>query len=252
MTYSNPPAQVAICYRSLTHSSSKYTNNRMWGQSVSLAIFDLDNTLLAGDSDYLWGCFLAEKGIVDPVQHERDNRRFYQEYLEGILDIHEFLEFQLRPLTQINPAQLYALREEYLGLKIEPIILPKARALLESHRNDGNVLLIITATNSFITGPIAERLGVEHLIATEPEQIDGRFTGKVTGIPCFRNGKVKCLQKWLDHHPYNLSNSWFYSDSHNDIPLLEWVSHPVAVDPDPTLLHHAETKAWTITSLRED
>jgi HAD superfamily hydrolase (TIGR01490 family) len=218
---------------------------------VPLAIFDLDNTLLAGDSDYLWGRFLADKHLVDPVRHERENRRFYEEYKGGTLDIHEFLEFQLQPLVRIPAATLERLRTEFLSEKIAPIVLPQAVSLLESHHSNGNVRVIITATNRFITAPIAALLGVDHLIATDPEIIDGAFTGKITGIPCFREGKVTRLWNWMREHAYNLHDSWFYSDSHNDIPLLEQVTHPVAVDPDPTLQQHAELKDWEIISLRE-
>lgn len=218
---------------------------------MPLAIFDLDNTLLAGDSDYLWGQFLADKRLVDPVRHECENRRFYEEYKAGTLDIHEFLEFQLRPLARIPATTLELLRTEFLSEKIVPIVLPQAVSLLESHRANGNVRVIISATNRFITSPIATLLGVDHLIATDPEIIDGAFTGKIAGIPCFREGKVTRLWKWMREHAYNLQDSWFYSDSHNDIPLLEKVTHPVAVDPDPTLLQHAELKDWEIISLRE-
>jgi len=217
---------------------------------MELALFDLDNTLLGGDSDYLWGRFLIEEGLVDERSYERENERFYMEYREGRLDIDEFLRFQLRPLAEYQTAELQEMRARYLEEKIRPIVLPAARALIEEHRAAGRYLLIITATNSFITRPIADMLGVETLLATEPEMADGRYTGGVAGTPCFREGKVVRLHEWLAHHGMNLERSWFYSDSHNDLPLLELVAHPVAVDPDETLAQHAEMKGWPIISLR--
>jgi HAD superfamily hydrolase (TIGR01490 family) len=217
---------------------------------VSLAIFDLDHTLLAGDSDYLWGRFLVERGLVDGQAYERENERFYRAYEAGKLDIYEFLAFQLRPLSLHDPATLEFLRTEFMAEKIEPILLPAARRLIESHREHGRTLVIITATNRFITAPIARAFGVEHLIATEPEMRDGRYTGAVTGTPCYREGKVERLQDWIHERGFSLADSWFYSDSHNDLPLLKRVTHPVAVDPDLTLDDHAKRKGWQIISLR--
>lgn len=217
---------------------------------MPLAIFDLDNTLLGGDSDYLWGTFLAELGIVDGGSYERENARFYREYLAGTLNIQEFLAFQLRPLSWYDTKTLYGLRERFMHEKIRPIVLPQARALLAQHRSHGDTLLIITATNRFITGPIAEELGVEHLIATEPELLSGRYTGRATGIPCFREGKVSRLTQWLALYGQDLEGSWFYSDSHNDLPLLQRVTYPVAVDPDPVLARHAADCGWPVISLR--
>lgn len=219
-------------------------------QTLGLAIFDLDNTLLAGDSDYLWGRFLVEQGVVDAGHYERENLRFYREYQAGRLDIHEFLRFQLRPLAELDPDILQQLRERFMEEKIRPIILPKGRALIEKHRAAGDVPLIITATNRFITGPIARELGVGELLATEPEKANGRYTGGVAGIPCFREGKVARLETWLEAHGLDLADSWFYSDSHNDIPLLSRVTHPVAVDPDETLARHAWKRGWPVISLR--
>lgn len=217
---------------------------------MALALFDLDNTLLDGDSDYLWGCFLVEHGIVDGERYEKENRRFYDQYLDGSLDIHEFLRFQLRPLASHKCEQLHRWREQFLKEKIDPILLPRARDLLDKHRQQGDELLIITATNRFITGPIAERYAVHHLLATEPEMLDGEFTGGVSGTPCFQAGKVERLQAWLDERGLNLQESWFYSDSHNDLPLLEKVTHPVAVDPDDKLRTVADSRGWPIISLR--
>ncbi len=218
---------------------------------MSLAIFDLDNTLLGGDSDYLWGQFLVERGIVDGDLYKQENDRFYREYAEGTLDIFEFLRFALRPLRDNDPARLEQLREEYLAEKIDPIILPASRELIQRHREAGDILMIITATNAFVTAPIAERLGIEHLIATNPEQIDGRYTGEVAGEPSYREGKVNRLNSWLQKHGETLDGSSFYSDSHNDIPLLERVCRPVAVDPDDLLSAHATAQGWPIISLRD-
>lgn len=217
---------------------------------MTLAIFDLDNTLLGGDSDYLWGTFLVAQGLVDQDYYQRENQRFYDEYRRGTLDIHEFLNFSLRPLAELPLPQLLALRQRFMAEKIEPIILPAGRALIDHHRRQGHRLLIITATNRFVTEPIATALGVTELLATEPEFHDGRYTGRVAGVPAFRDGKVVRLKAWLDANGAHLAGSWFYSDSHNDLPLLEMVSQPVAVDPDDTLRQHAEMKGWPVISLR--
>ena len=218
---------------------------------MSLAIFDLDNTLIGGDSDYLWGQFLAERGLVDGERHEQENQRFYDEYRAGTLDIHAFLAFMLKPLAEHPLADLLAWRAQFIEEKIDPILLPKATALLDRHRTAGDTLLIITATNRFITAPIAERLAVAHLLATEAEFSDGRYTGRSVGIPCFRQGKVARLSEWLVETGHDLTGSWFYSDSHNDLPLLHQVAHPVAVDPDEALASHAAERGWPMISLRE-
>jgi HAD superfamily hydrolase (TIGR01490 family) len=217
---------------------------------VSLAIFDLDNTLIAGDSDYLWGQFLVDNGVVDRDAYEEANAQFYEDYKNGSLDIVEFLEFALRPLAAHDPARLHRWREAFVATKILPILLPAARALIEKHRAMGDIPLIITATNGFVTAPIAAAYGIEHLIATLPEFTDGRYTGRFVGTPCFRDGKVARLEEWLAAQHYDLAGSWFYSDSHNDLPLLSRVAHPVAVDPDDTLALHAREKGWPIISLR--
>jgi HAD superfamily hydrolase (TIGR01490 family) len=218
---------------------------------LSIALFDLDNTLLNGDSDYLWGCFLAEQGIVDRDYYERENQRFYDQYKMGELDIHEFLRFQLRPLAEHDMATLNRWREQYLEEMIRPILLPRAQALIDEHRGRGDLPVIITATNRFITGPIAEFFGVQQLLATDPEVVDGRYTGGITGIPCFQDGKVRKLSGWLETNRQTLDNSWFYSDSHNDLPLLQKVTHPVAVDPDEILRRHAGESGWPVISLRD-
>jgi len=217
---------------------------------LGLALFDLDNTLLAGDSDYLWGRFLVEHSIVDAEYYETENQRYYEEYLAGTLDIHAFLRFQLQTLAQYDTETLEQWREQYLVEKIDPIILSKAKALLDRHRNQGDTLVIITATNRFITAPIAGRLQVEHLLATEPEMHGGRYTGKVKGTPCFQEGKLSHLENWMEENEHDIMASWFYSDSHNDLPLLQKVSNPVAVDPDAILARHAEQQGWPVISLR--
>ena len=218
---------------------------------MALAIFDLDNTLLGGDSDYLWAEFLVENKIVDDKNYRQTNQDFYDQYLAGTMDIFEFLAFQLKPLADNSPADLNRWRAIYLAEKIEPIILPAAQALITKHRQQGDTLLIITATNSFITTPIAEKLGIPSLIATEPEVINGIYTGKVAGTPSYQEGKVKRLQEWLDTQNLTLEGSYFYSDSHNDLPLLDLVEHPIAVDPDPDLQTIAQQRGWKILSLRQ-
>lgn len=217
---------------------------------MALAIFDLDNTLLAGDSDYLWGVFLAEQGIVDGAEYERENERFYRDYREGRLDIHEFMRFSLRVLRDNPLEDLLRWRERFLREKIEPIVPTAALELVERHRAAGDTLLIITATNAFVTAPIAARFDIPHLIASIPEEQEGRFTGNLAGTPSFQEGKVERLRDWLAEQGGNLSGSHFYTDSHNDIPLLEEVERPVAVDPDERLARHAWEKGWPIISLR--
>ena len=217
---------------------------------MGIALFDLDNTLIAGDSDYLWGCFLVEQGIVDSELYERENRRFYDQYRVGELDIHEFLDFQLRPLSRHPVETLQQWRRQYIEEKITPILLPRAQALIDRHRQQGDTLVVITATNRFITGPIVALYDIPHLLATEAEILDDRSTGKVSGIPCFPDGKVTRLSDWLEENRHSLDDSWFYSDSHNDLPLLNKVTHPVAVDPDEILEEHARTNDWPIISLR--
>ena len=217
---------------------------------MSLAIFDLDNTLLGDDSDFLWGQFLVAQGLVDGEFYSRENQRFYEDYKAGKLDIFEFLAFSLKPLSEHSREKLDTLHRQFMQEVITPVMLPAAHLLLEKHRAQGDTLLIITATNSFITGPIAAALGVDNLIATEPEIVDGQYTGRVSGTPCFQHGKVERLEAWLTAHQENLAHSWFYSDSHNDLPLLQAVSHPVAVDPDEVLERHARDRRWEIISLR--
>jgi len=222
---------------------------------VNLAIFDLDNTLIAGDSDYLWGQFLVDKKLVDGEVYERENQRFYDEYKAGTLDIFEFLQFSLAPLSQHSIDELNTLHKEFMQTRINSIWLPKAEALLEKHRKNNDYLLIITATNHFVTAPIAQKLGVDDIIATMPEKIDNHYTGKVSGIPCFQEGKVTRLEQWLEQknqerREFNLQESYFYSDSFNDLPLLQKVGHPIAVDPDEKLRNYAQQQGWPVISLR--
>lgn len=217
---------------------------------MALAIFDLDNTLLNGDSDHAWGEYLCRKGVVDETEYRAANDRFYQLYKAGTLDIIEFLNFALKPLAAHSQEQLASWHAEFMRDVIEPMMLPKAQALLERHRSANDQLMIITATNRFVTGPIAARLNVPIILATEPEQIDGRYTGKVTDVPCFQDGKVVRLQRWLKEHNASLEGSFFYSDSINDLPLLEAVSNPVAVNPDERLEQLAQQRNWPILDLR--
>lgn len=218
---------------------------------MSLAIFDLDNTLLAGDSDHAWGQYLVDQGIVDAETYKKANDQFYQDYLDGRLDITKYLEFSLAPLAANPLEDLLRWRQHFVASRVAPMIAPKTKSLLQQHREQGHYLLIITATNRFVTEPIAELLGVDELIATDPEMVDGVYTGRVAGIPSFREGKVIRLQKWLEEHPHDLSRAWFYSDSQNDLPLLEQVGNPVAVDADQTLRSLAAERGWQIISLRE-
>jgi HAD superfamily hydrolase (TIGR01490 family) len=220
---------------------------------MRLALFDLDNTLLAGDSDYEWGQFLVDRGVLERGAYEAQNRAYYDQYVAGTLDIHEFLGFALRPLAAHPPADLARWHGEFMAERIRPMIGAKARALVQEHQSSGDLCAIITATNSFVTGPIAREFGIPHLIATEPESKDGRFTGKVAGTPCFREGKVKRLDEWLAGRGKRLADftgSTLYSDSHNDLPLLERVTRPVAVDPDEKLAAKAKERSWAVISLR--
>ena len=219
---------------------------------MRLALFDLDNTLLAGDSDYEWGQFLVDRGVLDRESYESQNRAYYDQYAAGTLDIHEFLGFALRPLAAHEPADLERWHAEFMVTRIRPMIGAPARELVRKHRDAGDLCAIITATNSFVTRPIASEFGVEHLIATEPEKLNGRFTGKVAGLPCFREGKVKRLDEWLAGRGRRLADfdSTLYSDSHNDLPLLERVTRPVAVDPDESLAAQARRRGWPVISLR--
>ncbi len=216
----------------------------------TLALFDLDNTLLTDDSDYLWGRYLADAGLVDGPAYEADNARYYALYKAGDLDIHEFLAFALRPLRDLPLPRLLELRERFVAEWIAPRIAPGAASLIDRHRRDGHLPVIITATNRFVTGPIAGLLGVPVLIATEPERDADGFTGRALDPPCFHVGKVACLERWQRRYGYGEAYIHFYSDSHNDLPLLERVDAPCAVDADPQLAALATDRRWPQISLR--
>ena len=220
---------------------------------MNLALFDLDNTLLSGDSDFEWAQFLISKGVLDRELYEARNIEFYEHYKAGTLDIHAFLEFQLAPLARHARAELDAWHSEFMHTRMRPLISPAARALVGQQAAAGDLLAIVTATNSFVTGPIAREFGIPHLIATIPAQEGGRFTGAPRGLPAFREGKIARVDAWLESLGTWLGafeQSWFYSDSHNDLPLLERVTHPVAVDADEALTRIANERDWMRLTLR--
>jgi HAD superfamily hydrolase (TIGR01490 family) len=219
---------------------------------MQLVLFDLDNTLLRGDSDFEWAQFLIEKGVLDKEVYEARNQIFYDQYKSGTLDIHEFLDFQLQPLSRHPRSTLDSWHAEFMRQKILPIITQPALDLIARHKTNKHLMGIVTATNSFITAPICRYLGVPHLIATEPESVNGEFTGKALGTPCFREGKITKVETWLREQGLTwgqFEKSYFYSDSLNDLPLLNRVTHPVAVNPDPVLRLHAQEKSWPIIEL---
>ena len=220
---------------------------------MNLALFDLDNTILAGDSDYNWSRFLIQEGYLDGAIHAEKNEKFYADYKAGTLDIYAFVEFQFKPLARNPRTVLNQLLKKYVEEVIKPMITEKARALVKRHQDEGDLIIVITATNSFITKPIAELFGIENLIGTDPEEKEGEFTGKVSGLPSFKEGKVTRLEAWLKGKNLSLASfekSYFYSDSHNDLPLMEKVTHPVAVDSDDILSEYATSKGWPQISLR--
>ena len=220
---------------------------------MNLALFDLDNTILAGDSDYNWSRFLIQEGYLDGAIHAEKNEKFYEDYKAGTLDIYAFVEFQFKPLARNPRIVLNQLLKKYVEEVIKPMITEKARALVKRHQDEGDLIIVITATNSFITKPIAELFGIENLIGTDPEEKEGEFTGKVSGLPSFKEGKVTRLESWLKGKNLSLAsfeNSYFYSDSHNDLPLMQKVTHPVAVDSDDILSEYAKSNGWPQISLR--
>jgi len=220
---------------------------------LNLALFDLDNTILAGDSDYNWSRFLIQEGYLDGAIHAEKNEKFYADYKAGTLDIYAFVEFQFKPLARNPRTVLNQLLKKYVEEVIKPMITEKARALVKRHQDEGDLIIVITATNSFITRPIAELFGIENLIGTDPEEKEGEFTGKVSGLPSFKEGKVTRLEAWLKGKNLSLASfekSYFYSDSHNDLPLMQKVTHPVAVDSDDVLSEYAQSKGWPQISLR--
>ena len=220
---------------------------------MTLCLFDLDHTLLAGDSDYEWGQYLVDRGVLARDEYEAQNAAFFEQYKAGTLDIHEYLGFALRPLAAHTPEDLARWHAEFMRDRILPMITPRARALVRKHLEAAELCAVVTATNSFVTAPIAREFGIPHLIATEPESVAGRFTGRVAGTPCFREGKIRRVEEWLAGLGRRLEDyaaSTFYSDSHNDLPLLERVRRPVAVDPDPQLAAEAARRGWPVISLR--
>lgn len=216
---------------------------------MTLVLFDLDNTLLSGDSDHSWGEFLVTKNIVNAETYRAANEEFYEQYKRGVLDIHDYSAFAFMPLTEHSMEELRVLHEEFMRTVIRPMMGEKAKALIEKHRKLGHTLLVITATNSFITGPIVEAFGIKHLLATEPKIVDGRYTNVIEGTPCYKEGKVSRIEQWLALNNVSLDGSYFYSDSHNDLPLMEIVDTPIAVDPDETLAKIAKEKGWEVISL---
>lgn len=216
---------------------------------MKLAIFDLDNTLLNGDSDHAWGEFIVEKNLVDGPAYQRQNDQFYQDYLNGSLDIYAYQEFALQILTQFPKTKMEALREEFISNKIMPMVQSKAQALVEQHRSQNHELLIITATNRFITEPIAALFQIPHLIATEPELMQGQYTGKITGTPSYSDGKINRLEQWLTESKREYDYKYFYSDSHNDLPLLKIVDEAIAVNADDTLKRYANEHQWQLLDL---
>ena len=220
---------------------------------MNLALFDLDNTLLSGDSDFEWSQFLIERGVLDKELFEAKNLEFYEQYKAGRLDILAFLDFQLKPLSRHKRTELDQWHADFMRIKVRPMMSMAGKQLVADHRAAGDICVIITATNSFVTAPIAQAYGIEFLIATEPEQKNGEFTGNVHGVPSFREGKITRLEAWMMQHDWtwgSFSDTTFYSDSLNDLPLLTLVKNPVAVDPDDTLRVHAEDRGWRIMSLR--
>jgi len=219
----------------------------------NLALFDLDNTLLAGDSDYNWSLFLINEGLLDGASHQARNEQFYQDYKNGTLDIYAFLEFQLMPLSQHPKKFLDELHQRYMEKVIRPMMTQKAQDLVNKHKAAGDLCLVITATNSFVTRPIAAAYGIDNLIGTDPEMVNGEYTGGVSGVPSFKEGKVTRINQWLAERGSALTDyatSYFYSDSHNDLPLMKLVSNPVAVDADEILSEYAQQQGWPQISLR--
>ncbi|CAD5106082.1 histidinol-phosphatase [Zestomonas carbonaria] len=217
---------------------------------MRLALFDLDNTLLAGDSDHAWGDYICQRGLVDAAEYQARNDAFYADYCAGKLDVVAYQNFSQAILGRTDMALLAEWHRDFMREVIEPIILAKGEALLEEHRRAGDRLVIITATNRFVTAPIAARLGVDTLLATECGMADGRYTGQIAGTPCYQQGKVVRLDQWLAETGLGLEDSYFYSDSRNDLPLLETVANPVAVDPDDVLRATAKERGWPVISLR--
>ncbi|MBV1876261.1 MAG: HAD-IB family hydrolase [Pseudomonadales bacterium] len=218
---------------------------------MALAIFDLDETLISADSDHAWGEYVVANNLVDKQSHQAKNEQFYQEYKQGVLDIEAYMRFSCAVLAAHSTDLLYQHRQQFIDQQIKPLLLPKALAKIAAHKEQGDLIIVVTATIDFITQPIVELMGIKNLIAPEPEMLNGRYTGKLSGIPSYGIGKVIRLKEWVKAHNQDMTNSYFYSDSANDIPLLEAVEHPVAVDPDPRLEHFAKQHNWPIISFRD-
>lgn len=218
---------------------------------MALVLFDLDNTLIQGDSDHAWGEFLATQGVVDATTYHHQNQAFFEDYMEGRLDAYAYLRFALQPLSSIPLEQLLKLRDTFMREVIVDFELPKAKRLVKQHQSEGHRCVVITSTNRFVAEPIVNALGMEDLICSEPEIKDGQYTGDFVGVPCYREGKIDCLANWMKGEDETMANSWFYSDSHNDLPLLRQVANPIAVDPDNQLRKTAEELGWHIISLRD-
>lgn len=218
---------------------------------MTLAIFDLDHTLINEDSDYLWGKYLVDHEIVEPDYYKKKNDQFYDDYQNGTLDIDEYLNFSLRPLKEHSIKKLYAWREDYVKTIIEPTIAKNSKRLIQDHKDKGHTLIIVSATNKFVTEPIAYLLGISNLLSTEPEIINNQYTGNYIGIPTFKDGKIKALNKWMKVHNHNLEGSYFYSDSINDLPLLEQVTHPIVVNPDERLKAISIENDWLEIDLND-
>lgn len=217
---------------------------------MTLALFDLDNTMIAGDSDHAWGEFIVERGLVDAEEYRRMNDEFYDEYLTGGLDCAAYLRFALEPLSRFSMEELHSLHQEFMASKVSEMWLTAADDLVEKHRAQGHRLIVITATSRFVVEPIVRKFGITDILCSEPEVRDGRYTGDFVEEPCFSEGKVTKLERWLARQNEDIEGAWFYSDSFNDIPLLEKVDNPVAVDPDDSLKEHAEKSGWETISLR--
>ncbi|MBL6690665.1 MAG: HAD family hydrolase [Pseudomonadales bacterium] len=217
---------------------------------MPLAIFDLDETLIATDSDHEWGEYVCDHGLVNEEVHRARNDAFYEQYKAGELDIYEYLAFSCSVLTRYSMDKLQAYRSDFVEKRIAPKMLEKGRALIDEHKNRGDQVMVITSTIEFVTRPIVDAFGIEILIAPDPEIIDNRYTGNIVGVPSFGEGKVTRLKSWMSENNETLNGSYFYSDSHNDLPLLRLVDNPIAVDPDLTLRAEAEKKQWQIISLR--
>ncbi len=217
---------------------------------MALVIFDLDNTLIGGDSDYLWGEFLVQNKYVDATEFAAQNAQFYEDYKAGTLDIMAYQRFALKPLSEQKMETLNKWHAQFMQTFVEQIVLPKAQALVDEHKAKGDRVIIITATNTFITRRIGLRYGIAELLGTNGEIVDNRYTGEIKGVPTFQEGKVTRLKEWLKRENESLEGSFFYSDSFNDLPLLEIVENPIIVDGDDKLLEIARTRQWPIMSLR--